>query len=136
MFAAVLCAKLASTKYCTNLGPRVFVPTVFFTTGLYCLLVPQCSSVYTIYLLQLLPGLSTGFLYSYLTSEAMKGVPVEKKSTAMGFFQAVYALGMTFIPMICGSITATSSISTSYYFLMALCFLSSILAFFYYRKYA
>ena len=51
--------------------------------------------------------------FSYLTSEATQ----ESKSTAMGFFQAVYALGMTLFPMICGNIVSHFSMLYAYLFL-------------------
>ena len=46
----------------------------------------------------------------------MKYVPQESKSTAMGFFQAVYALGMTLFPMICGNIVSHFSMLYAYLF--------------------
>ena len=67
-----------------KLGVRTCITVTFLTTALYCVLVPQCSSVYMIFVLQILPGMATWILFSYLTSEAMKYVPQESKSTAMG----------------------------------------------------
>ena len=51
----------------------------------------------------------------------MKYVPQESKSTAMGFFQAVYALGMTLFPMICGNIVSHFSMLYAYLFLAVIC---------------
>ena len=56
----------------------------------------------------------------------MKYVPQESKSTAMGFFQAVYALGMTLFPMICGNIVSHFSMLYAYLFLAVICLLSVI----------
>ena len=81
------------------------MPVVFALTGLYCVLVPLTGSRMLIFLLQAFPGMSTGILLSYLTSESMKEVPEDKKSTAMGFFQAVYAVGMTGFPAAAGALT-------------------------------
>lgn len=92
MLSAVCFAKMASSDVCMKLGVRTCITVTFLTTALYCVLVPQCSSVYMIFVLQILPGMAIGILFSYLTSEAMKYVPQESKSTAMGFFQAGYAL--------------------------------------------
>lgn len=84
MLLAVCFAKMASSDVCMKLGVRTCITVTFLTTALYCALVPQCSSVYMIFVLQILPGMATGILFSYLTSEAMKYVPQESKSTAMG----------------------------------------------------
>lgn len=134
MLSAVLFARFASTDFCLKIGPQRCIPCIFITTALYCILVPQCIEIYYICILQILPGMSTGILFSYLTSEAMKFVPIEKKSTAMGFFQAVYALGMTLFPMICGQILGFYSMSYAYYFLAIICAFSSIISVFYYTK--
>ena len=56
----------------------------------------------------------------------MKYVPQESKSTAMGFFQAVYALGMSAFPMICGSIVSYYSMLYAYLFLAVQEFLLAI----------
>ena len=104
MIAAVVSAQFASTSLCEKRGARFYVPVVFALTGLYCVLVPLTGSRMLIFLLQAFPGMSTGILLSYLTSESMKEVPEDKKSTAMGFFQAVYAVGMTGFPCGGGSV--------------------------------
>ena len=126
MLSAVCFAKMASSAVCMKLGVRTFL-----TTALYCVLVPQCSSVYMIFVLQILPGMATWILFSYLTSEAMKYVPQESKSTAMGFFQAVYALGMTLFPMICGNIVSHFSMLYAYLFLAVICLIASSISFIY-----
>lgn len=86
MLSVVCFAKMASSDVCMKLGVRTCITVTFLTTALYCVLVPQCSSVYMIFVLQILPGMATGILFSYLTSEAMKYVPQASKSTALGFF--------------------------------------------------
>ena len=51
-------------------------------------------------------------------SGSMLGIPKEKRSTAMGFFQAVYGVGMTIGPMIAGAVRDASGMPASYYFLV------------------
>lgn len=131
MLSAVCFAKMASSDFCMKLGVRTCITVTFITTALYCILVPQCTSLYPIFVLQILPGMATGILFSYLTSEAMKYVPLEAKSTAMGFFQAVYALGMTLFPMICGNIVSHFSMLYAYLFLAVICFIAAIVSFSY-----
>ncbi|MDO4460297.1 MAG: MFS transporter [Clostridia bacterium] len=132
MCSAVVCSKLASGSLLVKIGPSKCIPATFLTTALYCVFVPMCTEIWQLCLLQLLPGLSSGVLLSNLTSEAMKFVPREKKSTAMGFYQAVYALGMTFFPIICGKIVNISSMRYAYFVLAAILVISSILSAFYY----
>ena len=123
MLSAVCFAKMASSDVYMKLGVRTCITVTFLTTALYCVLVPQCSSVYMIFVLQILPGMVTGILFSY--------VPQESKSTAMGFFQAVYALGMTLFPMICGNIVSHFSMLYAYLFLAVICLIASSISFIY-----
>ena len=44
----------------------------------------------------------------------MSEVPAEKKSTAMGFFQAVYAVGMSVFPVLTGNIAEIGGMIASY----------------------
>ncbi len=61
----------------------------------------------------------------------MKGIPLCFKSTAMGFYQAVYALGMTAFPVMCGKITAGFSMTTAFYTLAGICFGATLIASFF-----
>lgn len=132
MISGVCWAKFASTDFCIRLRPKFWIPLVFCINAAYCILVPMMTSIWPIFLLQILPGMSTGILFSYLTSEAMQSVPAMKKSTALGFFQAVYALGMTTFPMIAGRITAASNMMMAYRFLSGTCIAAAICAMIYY----
>ena len=134
MIAAVDSAQFASTELCEKKGARFYIPVVFLLTGLYCVLVPAAGNIYVIFLLQAFPGMSTGILLSYLTSESMTEVPREKSSTAMGFFQAVYAVGMSVFPTVVGSLTERVNVSLGYAFLAAAAFLGTAVSLVYYRR--
>ncbi|MCI7303322.1 MAG: MFS transporter [Clostridiales Family XIII bacterium] len=134
MLSAVAFAKFATTDLCAKVGPAKWVPAIFVLNAAYCYLVPQCASFLVIFVLQILPGASTGILATYTISEAMKNVPREKKSTAMGFFQAIYALGMTSFPIICGRIAEQSSIGAAYIVMAGTCVAAAIASGIYYRQ--
>ncbi len=133
MLSAVGCSKFASTKLCNRLSPGKWISLTFAVNALYCVLIPSCSRIPSILILQLLPGMSTGILFSFLTSEAMKQVPREKKSTAMGLYQAVYALGMTLLPMLSGVLAEKVSMKGAYLCLAGICILASLGSMGYYR---
>ncbi|MBS5950531.1 MAG: MFS transporter [Clostridium sp.] len=134
MLCAVASSWFASSRLCNKYGPKFWIPTVFFLISIYCIFVPNVQNIYIIFLLQSLPGMSTGVLLSYLTSESMKNVPKEKKSTAMGFFQATYAVGMSIFPMIVGKISGLISIRASYLVLSLISVIGIIASYFYYKK--
>ncbi len=133
MLSAVSFSYLASHRWFTGKGPRLLVPSVFILLAVYCLLIPNVTPILLILILQTLPGMATGILFSYLTSEAMKGIPPQVKSTAMGFYQAVYALGMTLVPVLTGNLVTVYSMKTAYLLLGGLALTGSLVAGCYYK---
>lgn len=134
MISAVCFSALASSTFCEKRGPRFWIPAVLGGLMIYCILVPAVGSVPVILALQLLPGMATGILFSYATSEAMKDVPKEKKSTAMGFFQAVYAVGMTTFPVFTGSIVSAAGMQAGYRLLAGIAAAGIVIAKIYYAR--
>lgn len=114
MLSAVIFARLNSTQQLRNIRPSKLVSVLFISLAAYCRLVPLAQNLWLICLLQLIPGMATGILFSVLTAEAMKNVPANKKSTAMGYFQAIYAIGMTLFPIISGQLSEHFSLQTAY----------------------
>lgn len=117
MISSVSFAAFASSKQCARKGPSFWIPLVLICLIFYCLLVPRVNSISIIFILQILPGISTGILFSYATSEAMKGIPAYSRSTAMGFYQAIYAIGMTSFPILTGTIADKFNLKAGYLFL-------------------
>ncbi|MEK5036494.1 MFS transporter [Sporosarcina sp. FSL K6-3457] len=122
MLSAVLFAKLASTKFLQLCTKKQWIYSSFLLLGIYCLLVPQSSSIFIVCFLQVIPGIGTGVLFSLLTSEALQSIPLRKRSTALGFFQAIYASGMTIFPVISGGIYDQLSMKAAFLFLAGTCF--------------
>ena len=133
MAAAGSSARFASTALCARRGARFYIPLVFLLVAIYCILVPLVGNVAVIFLLQALPGMSNGILLSYLTSESMRDVPEEKKSTAMGLFQAVYAVGMSVFPAVVGALAEHVNVAVGYAFLAAAAFVGMTAALLYYH---
>ena len=52
----------------------------------------------------------------------------------MGFFQEIYAIGMSVFPMIVGKISEYTSIQYGYFILAIIAILASILSYTYYKK--
>ena len=98
------------------------------------MLVPSAKNAAELLFLQILPGMSTGILFSYLTSEAMCGIEAKKRSTAMGLFQAVYAIGMTTFPIFTGNIASGFSIQYGYLVLAGISMMGTGVSAFYYRN--
>ncbi|SEO88166.1 Predicted arabinose efflux permease, MFS family [Amphibacillus marinus] len=134
MIAAVLFSAFASAKFGGQKRPRIWIPLVLIVVSLYCFFVPRVNAIWLIFILQILPGMSTGILFSFATSEAMKGIPDEKKSTAMGFYQAFYALGMSLFPMFTGYAVTHYSIVVGYTILAGIALVGCLAVTIFYKK--
>ena len=89
---------------------------------------PQVNQVVQIYVLQIMPGMATGLLFSSLTAEAMKGIDTEVKSTAMGLYQTIYAVGMTLLPMMGGAIVQEVSMKMAYRVFAVICLFAAVIS--------
>jgi MFS family permease len=134
MVSAVGFSAFASTFLCCKKGPRFWIPIIFVIVSVYCILVPSAKNISELLILQILPGMSTGILFSYVTSEAMCQIPAEKRSTAMGLFQAVYALGMTSFPIFTGTLASAYSIRCGYLVLAGIALIGTVVSIVYYSN--
>ena len=122
----------SSTKTAIRQGPKIWIPVMMLFLAVYCFVVPNCSSVGHVFAIQILVGLSKGILISCCTAEGMRNVPLEKKTTAIGFFQAIYAVGMTFGPVLAGALSDAVNINFAYYMMAAAAIAGFAGAMFYY----
>jgi MFS family permease len=87
-----------------------------------------------IYVLQITSGLSMGMILPLLMGQCLKNIPKEKKGTAMGFYQAVYGIGMVLGPFIVGLITRYGNIKTGYLMVLFICITAAVLTYAYGRE--
>lgn len=114
MLSAVIFSRIGSGISLNYQRRKWLTFSSFGLLALYCFTVPLANALLVFYLLQLIPGVGTGILFSLLTSEAMEGIELNKKSSAMGFFQAIYAIGMTLFPVIVGAINNAMNLKIAY----------------------
>ena len=98
----ILAAMFVGHKLANRLGERKIIPAAFVVMTVYCVSVGCASNIYVIYAAQIFGGFANATLFSMLLAGCIKYVQPEKKSTAMGFFQAVYGFGMTLGPVLMG----------------------------------
>lgn len=115
IIVAVLASYFSASNFARRLGSSLWIPFILFVLAIYCFAVPNIFSPNLLIAIQILAGLSTGIVFSFCISEAMKNVPIEKRSTAMGYYQAIYAVGMTIVPMIAGNIAEIYNLNIAFY---------------------
>lgn len=135
MLSAVFFARLGTTNFVNKITKTQWIFTSFSLLAIYCVLVPNTPSILIVSSLQIIPGMATGILFSLLTSEAMLEISTEKRSTAMGFFQAIYAIGMTIFPVMSGFLNESFSMKASFLFLAGMA-ISGAFAILIYQQYS
>ncbi|MGI6005333.1 MAG: MFS transporter [Christensenellales bacterium] len=88
--------------------PRLFkgMENCFFWTfavfGAYAVIVPFVKSVWIFYLLHLVFGFFRGMSASQTMDVAIRHIHPARRGTAMGFFQAIYGIGISVAPYLVG----------------------------------
>lgn len=121
MGASALSSLYTGTRHAARLGEKKLVPTFFLVYALCCAGIPLIRQIWLLCLVQVLGGFSFASLLSLFMSGAVEGVPQEKRSTAMGFFQAIYGIGMTFGPTLMGVMVQGAGMQAAYWAMSALC---------------
>ena len=102
-------AILLSGRYLApRLGPRFAVCSSYLTVAAVTAAIPYLQTVGLLYASQVLVGFGRGVFSPILMGLAIARLPDSEKATAMGFYQAVYAIGMFAGPAISGLIGARS----------------------------
>ena len=85
---------LTGTVVAPRIGYKATVGVAYITIMCVTAATPYIQSLTLLFLIQGLGGLGRGLAYPVLMGLAIQGMPQKERATAMGFFQAVYAIGM------------------------------------------
>ncbi|MFD1706562.1 MFS transporter [Siminovitchia sediminis] len=119
----------------TILSGKVFVPKLgqwrtlqlaFGTAAVFSVLTPFVKTKLLLWILQGLNGFSLGLLYPVLLAMAIEMIPQEKRATAMGAYQGIYAIGMFTVPFFGGLLNNYLGIGGAFYLSGALGLLAAI----------
>jgi MFS family permease len=108
-FGSVIGSRLSE-----RFGDRRVVVSGFLLVGIFTLCVPFITNFWVLVLTQAIAGLGRGFSFTLLMAMSIKDQPSEKRATAMGFFQAIYGLGMFIGPILMGFISDTVSLKEGF----------------------
>lgn len=101
--APIALASLASGTWVIRfLSERQMVLAGFAVTAAATVAIPLAPSLEVLFVSQFLGGFGRGLVFPVLMGLVVKSVPPEKRATAMGFFQSIYALGMFAGPALAG----------------------------------
>lgn len=99
---AVLSSYYSGSFFVPRFGERAVVAGSLLLNGLMAAAIPFVGSLSLLYATQALAGVARGLAFPTLMSLSIKNVTSDKRASAMGFFQAIYAAGMFAGPFIAG----------------------------------
>jgi MFS family permease len=90
-------------KYVSQrLGERNVIVLGFILSGVFTVVIPFTGSLWMLIVTQALAGFGRGFTTPVLMSLSIKHMETGRRATAMGFYQAIYGLGMFIGPLFMG----------------------------------
>lgn len=123
----VISSYLTSLNFFMRINNGFLMSSALLLLGVYCCGSVMTDNIYILLSLQVLMGWSYGFIFSLANAEALKGIPSWCRASALGLFQAIFALGMLFVPLIAGVLfNYSKSLDSAFYFQGLLCLLGAI----------
>ncbi|GMN99238.1 hypothetical protein PthstB1num2_12780 [Parageobacillus thermoglucosidasius] len=104
---------------------KLFVPVfgkwkslmlAFLCSAVFTLVTPIIKDKELLCIIQAFNGFSLGLLFPLLLGMAIESIDDRKRATAMGIYQAIYAIGMFGGPYIAGKLNSAIGIQASFYF--------------------
>ncbi len=95
-------ALLSGAIIAPRLGNRLTVCIGYLTVAAATVAIPYLETVGALYASQIMAGVGRGASYPILMALAIARLPDSEKATGMGFFQAVYVIGMFAGPAVSG----------------------------------
>lgn len=126
---------LSSTHTAIKIGPGILMTLSQICMALYCVLMVTVDSVYALIPIQILLGTTAGFVFSWCSAEALSQIESYRRSTALGIFQSMFAIGMTAVPIVAGYLFAhTSSLNSAFFFQALLAIAGALATAIYYAR--
>ena len=98
----LLVSPLAGTVLPRKIGVRNTIVIGFGMAALGCVLLGYAGNIWQLFVVQVFISTGNVIAYTLLMGLSIKDMPSERRATAMGFFQAVYGLGMFLGPFVTG----------------------------------
>ncbi|WP_342027753.1 MFS transporter [Lihuaxuella thermophila] len=122
---------------------KIFVPVfgkwnslmiAFLLSAFFTLVTPFIDTKGWLCLILGLNGFFQGLLFPPLLGMAIETIPHEKRATAMGIYQALYAIGMFAGPFLAGVLNSAMGLTAGFYFAGTLGLMATVLIIFWNKK--
>lgn len=120
---------LGAVWVCERLGYRSTITWSALLISGSMFAVPFITALPLLMIAQISYGLGSGVLMTLFMVLSIRGLPQEQQATAMGVFQAIYAIGMLAGPLVSGFLGSELGLSTVFYLAALFSLLIAVLAF-------
>ena len=107
-------ASLVNHRVAGRLGENRALFVGIFVMAAMALVVPLINSLPLLAITQGISGVGRGMTYPLLMGLSIRQIPEQERATAMGVFQATYAIGMFLGPMTCGALADVFGLSGAF----------------------
>ncbi|MCL2572768.1 MAG: MFS transporter [Defluviitaleaceae bacterium] len=130
----LIISPLAGTVIPRKIGARNTIAFGFGISALGCVMFVFVGSIWQLYAVQIIASTGTALAYTLLMGLSIKNIPNESRATAMGFFQAVYGLGMFVGPFVTGWVGHSFGLGTAFVLTGAVGVIGVVAAFLFAQK--
>ena len=125
----ILSNALVDRPFIRKIGANILVGAGFVFGALYCLLVPLAPNLPVLYALQTLGGITSTLTFAVLLGQCVRDTAPAKRSVAMGFYQAVYGIGMTLGPVVMGQMINGAGLKNAFFMVAGISLVAALLAY-------
>lgn len=131
---SIFAAALSGSYFRKKFGIPVSLTAGMLMIAITILFLPSSPNLVVFTILQMIGGFGRGLAFSLTMGLGIQNVRQELRATAMGFFQAVYGIGITLGPVAAGFLKDAYSLNTAFIVLGILGVLGTVIAYFYMKK--
>lgn len=110
----IFAAALSGSFFAKRVGERRTLTAGFALAAICCISVPLIPHLSLLYVTQMINGFCLGTVFPLLMGLCIRNVEEGRRATAMGFFQAIYGIGMFMGPMMVGFLSDTAGLATGF----------------------
>ena len=121
-------ASLVNHRIAGRLGENRSLFVGILVMAAMALIVPLINSLPLLAITQGISGVGRGMTYPLLMGLSIRQIPEQDRATAMGVFQATYAIGMFLGPMTCGALADVFGLSGAFVVAGAICTVAAFIA--------
>jgi len=117
----MLSASFIASSTAQRIGPVKLSIAGFSLLAVYCFALPHMPNFVTLAIMQFVGGCGGTSTFSMIMSDAIRDVKAEQRSTAMGFYQSVYSVGIMTGPTIMGSLIDSIELTPAFGVIGVIC---------------